>query len=143
MPAFDPNLSNSNEIIRSGPALVHRKGFHRKKRVWLELSNDFMSSFPSAREEDHIRPWKSVMREQHVQLSLTLIDTSLPVNSILEVIKEDPKHPRVLVIRLDGKSGVRDCDLEFDTVESAREWRRELQGRSNPYHRVYLSVNGS
>ena len=53
----------------------------------------------------------------------------MPVNSILEVTKEDPSHPRTLMARLDGKSGVKDCYLEFDTIESAREWRRELQGQ--------------
>ncbi|KAJ3553296.1 hypothetical protein NM688_g3691 [Phlebia brevispora] len=110
MPTFDPNLSRSNDIIKAGPVLVHRKGLHRKKRVWLELSHDFVSSFPSAREEDHIRPWRSIM-----------------LNSILEVMKEDPAHPRLLVSRLDGKTGIKNCHLEFDNIESAREWRRELQ----------------
>lgn len=44
--------------------MIHRKGLHRKRRVWLELSHDFISAFPSAREEDRIRPWRSVKRER-------------------------------------------------------------------------------
>lgn len=62
MPASDPSL-NTREIIRAGPAIVHRPGLHRKRRIWLELSLDFVSVFPSAREEDRIRPIRSIMRE--------------------------------------------------------------------------------
>lgn len=62
MPASDPNL-DAREVIRAGPAVVHRTGLHRKRRIWLELSHDFVSVFPSAREEDRIRPLRSVMRE--------------------------------------------------------------------------------
>ncbi len=54
----------------------------------------------------------------------------LLVTSILEVSKEDPERPRVMQARLDSKTGLKDGYLEFDTIESAREWRRELQGCS-------------
>lgn len=57
-----PPDSTSDSVIKSGPALVHRKGLHRKRRVWMELSRDFISTFPSAREEDRIRPLHSIMR---------------------------------------------------------------------------------
>ncbi|EKM51568.1 glycosyltransferase family 1 protein [Phanerochaete carnosa HHB-10118-sp] len=109
LPAFDPTQP-SEGVIRVGPALVHRKGWHRRRRIWLELSNDFICGFPSAREEDRIRPLRSLM-----------------LSSIVEVLPEDPKEPRALRTRLDGKSEISASYLEFDTLESAREWRRELQ----------------
>ena len=112
--------------------MVHRKGLHRKRRVWLELSHDFISSYPSAHEEDRIRPWRSIMRmwytlymRRHAE---SLFHLLFLVTSVLEVLKEDPQHPRILRSRLDGKSGIKDCYLELDTVESARDWRREVQG---------------
>ncbi|KAH9080483.1 hypothetical protein EDB83DRAFT_2513466 [Lactarius deliciosus] len=51
----------NRKIIKSGPALVHRKGWHRKTRVWLQLEHDMISSFPSSREEDRIKPIKSIL----------------------------------------------------------------------------------
>ena len=60
------------------------------------------------------------------------------VSSVLEVYKEDPRHPRIIHSKLDGRGGVKLCGLEFDTIESAREWRRELQGEySQTYTRIY------
>jgi sterol 3beta-glucosyltransferase len=50
------------------------------------------------------------------------------VSSVLEILPEDPKQPRVIRTILDGKVGVDKGHLEFDTIESAREWRREFQG---------------
>src|ERR1019366_8743313 len=35
----------SQKIVKSGTALIHRKGLHRKKRVWLQLDHDMVSSF--------------------------------------------------------------------------------------------------
>ncbi|GJE88463.1 glycosyltransferase family 1 protein [Phanerochaete sordida] len=108
IPASDPS-QRTESLIRAGPALVHRPGWHRKRRVWMELSHDFICAYPSAREEDHIRPLRSLM-----------------LSSIVEVLPEDPKEPRALRTRLDGKQGIPGTYLEFDTLESAREWRREL-----------------
>ena len=66
MPAFDPNVSKTNDIIKAGPVVIHRKGLHRSKRVWMELSHDFVSSYPSAHEEDRIRPTRSIMRTSDI-----------------------------------------------------------------------------
>lgn len=51
------------------------------------------------------------------------------VNSIQRIVEEDPKHPRTIRVLMDGKSDMQDSNVEFDTIESAREWRRELQGK--------------
>ncbi|KIP10183.1 glycosyltransferase family 1 protein [Phlebiopsis gigantea 11061_1 CR5-6] len=109
VPSSDPS-NDAREVIRVGPAWVHRKGLHRKRRIWLELSHDFVSAFPSAREEDRIRPIRSIM-----------------MSSILDILPEDPKQPRTILSVLDGKSGLANSHLELDTIESAREWRREIK----------------
>jgi sterol 3beta-glucosyltransferase len=51
----------SQKIVKSGTALIHRKGLHRKKRVWLQLDHDMVSSFPSSRDEDRIKPLRSIL----------------------------------------------------------------------------------
>lgn len=51
------------------------------------------------------------------------------VSSVLEVFPEDPKQPRMIRTGLDGKAGITNGHLELDTIESAREWRREIQGK--------------
>lgn len=51
----------SSQIIKAGPVLIHRKGWRRKRRLWLELSHDMLSSFPSSREEDRIKPIRSIL----------------------------------------------------------------------------------
>ena len=139
MPAFDPNVSKTNDIIKAGPVVIHRKGLHRSKRVWMELSHDFVSSYPSAHEEDRIRPTRSIMRTSDIpSISLPAKRFRDAVSSVLEVYKEDPRHPRIIHSKLDGRGGVKLCGLEFDTIESAREWRRELQGEySQTYTRIY------
>lgn len=53
---------------------------------------------------------------------------SLAVSSILDILPEDPKQPRTILSVLDGKSGLANSHLELDTIESAREWRREIKG---------------
>src|SRR5712672_860854 len=51
----------SQNVVRSGSALVHRKGWRRKSRVWLQLDHDMISSFPSSRDEDKIKPLRSIL----------------------------------------------------------------------------------
>lgn len=53
---------DSQKVIKSGSALIHRKGWRRKRKVWLQLDNDMISSFPSSRDEDKIKPLRSILR---------------------------------------------------------------------------------
>ena len=48
-------------VLKSGPILVHRKGLHRKKRVWLRLTKDMLSTYPSSRDEDKIKPIRTIL----------------------------------------------------------------------------------
>ena len=52
---------DSQRIVRSGTALVHRKGWRRKRKVWLQLDHEMISSFPSSRDEDRIKPLRSIL----------------------------------------------------------------------------------
>jgi sterol 3beta-glucosyltransferase len=50
-------------ILKSGPVIIHSKGLRRKKRVWLQLTRDMISSYPSSRDEHKIKPLKSILRK--------------------------------------------------------------------------------
>jgi hypothetical protein len=52
---------DSQRIIKSGTALVHKKGLRRKRKVWLQLDNEMISSYPSSRDEDKIKPLRSIL----------------------------------------------------------------------------------
>ncbi|KAI0789591.1 hypothetical protein C8Q75DRAFT_142849 [Abortiporus biennis] len=127
LPTTHSDLFAPNSVIKAGPAVIHRKGLHRKRRVWLELSNDFISTFSSSLESDRIRPLKSVL-----------------LSSVRRVLPEDPHNPCVVRVAIDEKPGtynsLKEGHLEFDTVESAREWRRELQGTIFFYRRSLIST---
>lgn len=45
---------------------------------------------------------------------------------------EDPQHPRIIRFNIENVDRTRAAILEFDTVESARDWRRDFSGRQNP-----------
>ncbi|KAA1469801.1 UDP-Glycosyltransferase/glycogen phosphorylase [Dentipellis sp. KUC8613] len=103
--------SASTEILKSGAVMIHRTGLHRKRRVWLELSRDMLSSYASSRDEDRIRPIRSLL-----------------LSSIKEIVPMDTKRPKHARVIFNGLADIADTDVEFDTEESAREWRRELNG---------------
>lgn len=112
--ATRPDLSPRQQVIRAGPAVIrHNSRWRRKRRrVWLEISHDMLSSYSSSRDEDHIQPIRTVL-----------------YSNVKEVLRANPKRPRIVEVIFDASTtpsmnGV----AEFDTVESACEWRKELQG---------------
>lgn len=56
-----PDLSASQQIIKAGWITIHQKGWRKKHKVWTELCHDMLSSYASSREEDRIRPIRSVL----------------------------------------------------------------------------------
>ncbi|CAL1713004.1 unnamed protein product [Somion occarium] len=126
LPESRPDLFPSGGVIKSGSAVIHRTGLHRKRRVWLELSQDFLCSFPSASEDDRIRPLKSFLLSSMVARP------------------EDIHHPRFIRVFLSGNNVREEIVLEFDTLEATREWRRELMGAIFLYkHKLMASLKPS
>ncbi|KAI0689542.1 hypothetical protein BC835DRAFT_1282708 [Cytidiella melzeri] len=109
LPSSDPTLTMKSQVLKSGSVTVHRKGLHWKRRAWLELSSDFISLYPSAREEDRIRPLRSAR-----------------LGSIREILPENPEHPRYIKFTIETDARVVTAVVEFDTIESTRSWRRDF-----------------
>ena len=62
------------------------------------------------------------------------------VSSIKDVKPAESKLPRHLNIVFDSNDGIADSIVEFDTHESAQDWRRELLGAFRPSETRYLRV---
>ncbi|KAF8827687.1 hypothetical protein HHX47_DHR4000057 [Lentinula edodes] len=105
-----PDLLPSQQIIKAGPVTVHLPRFHKKRRLWLELTHDMMCTYASSSPDDHIRPLRS------------LLLSSIQGLSIL-----DPNNPRIFQVSLGEDVDVSGI-VEFDTEESAQEWRKEVGG---------------
>jgi len=65
----------NQKVVKSGTALIHRKGLHRKKRVWLQLDHDMISSYRSSRDEDKIKPLRSILCLYHIYATVILLLT--------------------------------------------------------------------
>lgn len=105
-------------ILKSGPVIVHYKGLRRKKRVWLQLTREMICTYPSSRDEHRIKPLRSIL-----------------FSSVKDVKPAESKYPRHLNIVFDSNDGIVDSIVEFDTDESAQDWRRELLGALFLYRR--------
>ncbi|KAF8644526.1 hypothetical protein AX16_008402 [Volvariella volvacea WC 439] len=125
--ATRPDLSPSLQILKAGPATIHRKGWRLKRRVWLELSHDMLCSYTANNENAHRRPLCTLL---------------LPF--VGEVFPPDPQRPRIvrIILRSTGKE-VAD-GIEFSTEESAQEWRTELRAAIAMYrHRHREAFDGT
>ena len=114
-------------VIKAGPVLVHRKGLYRKKRVWLQLSPDIISTYHSSRDEDKIKPIRSILRKWLSVFYLAHPRDHKSVSSVKDVIQTE-RRPRYINILYDSAQGTVESKVEFDTEESACDWKRELLG---------------
>ncbi|KAG6836686.1 hypothetical protein H0H93_004976 [Arthromyces matolae] len=105
------NMPVYNRPIKTGPAVLHRKGWHAKRRIWLELSHDMLCAYTSSSDEGRFRPLYTIL-----------------FAFINKVQLIESKRPRFLHVDLDVRSRDSIDAFEFDTEESARDWRREITG---------------
>ncbi len=68
--AFDPTTAremalHQSDVLQSGPVTVHKPGlFKSRRRVWMELSAEMVTTYPSADESGRVRPLKCILCEQ-------------------------------------------------------------------------------
>ncbi|KIY50979.1 UDP-Glycosyltransferase/glycogen phosphorylase [Fistulina hepatica ATCC 64428] len=107
------NSSDAPAVIKAGPALLHRKSQRSRHRVWLELSSDMLCTYASSKVDDRIRPVRTIL--------LSRVKTVFP---------HDPRRPKRMCTIFRDPTGGKDIEgiADFDTEESAIDWRRELLG---------------
>ena len=62
------------------------------------------------------------------------------VSSIRDIKPVDSRRPRHLTITFESNTGTAESTIEFDTDESAQDWRRELLGAFRPCQRQSIPV---
>ncbi|KAG6891346.1 hypothetical protein C0992_008461 [Termitomyces sp. T32_za158] len=82
-----PNLLLSHRTIKTGPAVLHRKGWHAKRRIWLELSYDMLCVYTSSSDEGRLRPLNTILcaLDTSIAEEEAGIRLSLPLNRIANV----------------------------------------------------------
>ncbi|CCO32951.1 sterol 3beta-glucosyltransferase [Rhizoctonia solani AG-1 IB] len=131
--SHDSHRSADSQILKAGPGVViePRTGIlhpQKRRRVWIELSHDMITSYPDASDEGRVRPIRSIL-----------------LSNVKEIDPYDPTQPtrvrmHMSVLGLDVTG-----DVELDTEESAHEWRRELSAALYMYrhHRKTLIGHGN
>lgn len=70
------------DIMKSGNVTVHREGLMKsKKKVWMELSPDMLTTYPAGDEAGRVRPLYSILCE-HYQDSANISVTRPPLGSV-------------------------------------------------------------
>lgn len=60
----DGSSAQRPNIIRAGPVTVHRSSMYKvKRRVWMELSPEMITTYPSGDEKSRVRPLFSILCE--------------------------------------------------------------------------------
>ena len=61
--ATRPDLVSSNDALKAGAAVLHRKGWQSKRRIWLELTHDTLCAYVSSKDGDRMRPLCTLLCE--------------------------------------------------------------------------------
>ncbi|KAG9093378.1 hypothetical protein FRC06_011543, partial [Ceratobasidium sp. 370] len=110
------HINPDAHIIKAGSGVVEepRTGIlhhTRRRRVWIELSHDMITTYPDASDEGRVRPIRSIL-----------------LLSVKDVEPYDPVNPKRLILRFSTPDGDILRNVDFDTEESCNEWRRETKG---------------
>ncbi|OCF57503.1 hypothetical protein L486_04961 [Kwoniella mangroviensis CBS 10435] len=108
--SLDPTPTPSGpDVICAGPVTIHRPGLQQAKRVWMELTPEMVTTYPSANESDRVRPIRSVL-----------------LSSVRERDPMDLQHPCDFYVTLETPVGLRRTHFTVDTEQSANQWRRSF-----------------
>lgn len=98
----------------------------------MELSHDMLCIYTSSKDDAKTHPLCTLLCRHSLSLcDILLISVIFTVTFINKILPFDPQHPRHLRLKL-GPGSDRSVKLvEYDTEESARDWRREISGMSH------------
>ncbi|CAK9780636.1 hypothetical protein CC85DRAFT_329264 [Cutaneotrichosporon oleaginosum] len=117
-PGDDGAVARPN-IIYAGPVTVHRSNLYKpKQRVWLELSPEMITTYPSGDEKSRVRPLFSIL-----------------LSTVLRLMPFDDDHPTDFVFTYDSADGERTTHFTVDNEQSAITWRRYFESALFRYSR--------
>ncbi|WWC71508.1 uncharacterized protein I206_105466 [Kwoniella pini CBS 10737] len=99
------------DVIHAGPVTIHRAGIQQARRVWMELTPEMVTTYPSATENDRVRPIRSIL-----------------FSAVRQCEPFDPQQPCDFFVTHETPSGLRRTHFTVDTEQSASQWRRAFDG---------------
>ncbi|KAF8756555.1 Glycosyltransferase family 28 N-terminal domain [Rhizoctonia solani] len=125
--------STDSQILKAGPGVViePRAGIlhlQKRRRVWIELSHDMITTYPDASDEGRVKPIRSIL-----------------LSNVKDIDPYDPTQPTRVRMHMSVLGLDVSADVEYDTEESAHEWRREVSAALYMYrhHRKTLIGHGN
>jgi len=98
----------------------------------MQLDHEMISTYSSSRDEDKIKPLRSILCLYPYSAQLLFLSQSLffSVSSFKEIKPVDWKRPRHIDVVFESSQGVIESTVEHDTIEAARDWRNEFHRMS-------------
>ncbi|KAL1413559.1 hypothetical protein Q8F55_001333 [Vanrija albida] len=107
------------DILQAGSVTLHRGGLIKnKRRVWMELTPDMLTTYPSADEAGRVRPLVTVL-----------------LSSVLRLNPQDEQKPCDFFLAYESSNGIRTTHFTVDNQQSALHWRRTMEGALFRYAR--------
>ncbi|KAK4687358.1 hypothetical protein P7C73_g2755, partial [Tremellales sp. Uapishka_1] len=96
------------DILHAGPVTFHHESWLKaRKRVWMELSAEMVTTYPNGDDEGRIRPIQSIL-----------------LSSVARLAPFDPVNPCDFVVTYEAVDGLQTVHFTVDTEQSATMWRR-------------------
>ncbi|CAE6456573.1 unnamed protein product [Rhizoctonia solani] len=117
--------AGSGVVIEPRTGILHLR---KRRRVWIELSHDMLTTYPDASDEGRVRPIRSIL-----------------LANLKDVEPYDPTQPKRVRMHMSVLGLEVTGDVEYDTEESAHDWRREILAALYMYrhHRKTLIGHGN
>ncbi|CAE6528266.1 unnamed protein product [Rhizoctonia solani] len=117
--------AGSGVVIEPRTGILHPQ---KRRRVWIELSHDMVTTYPDASDEGRVRPIRSIL-----------------LSNVKDIAPYDPTQPTRVRMHMSVLGLEVTGDVEYDTEESAHEWRREMLAALYMYrhHRKTLIGHGN
>lgn len=111
---------DKTHVLHSGPVTWHRHKLNSSQRVWMELSAEMITTYPSADEAGRVRPIKSILRK-------CLLDRADVVSTIDSLRPIDEAKPSDIHLTFRDQHILKSYFFTVDTPQSAAQWRRTIE----------------
>ncbi|CAE6388704.1 unnamed protein product [Rhizoctonia solani] len=128
--SHDSHRSSDSQVLKAGSGVViePRNGIlhlQKRRRVWIELTHDMITTYPDASDEGRVRPIRSIL-----------------LSNVKDIDPYDPTQPTRVRMHMSVLGLDVTADVEYDTQESAHEWRREVSAALYMYRHYRKTLIG-
>ncbi|ORY35482.1 hypothetical protein BCR39DRAFT_461494 [Naematelia encephala] len=119
------SIAHQSDVLQAGPVTIHRNAaLLPPRRVWMELSAEMVTTYPSGDEAGRVRPLRCVL-----------------LSSVRRLEPLDPDKPCDFHVTYETPEGPRITFFSVDTEQSAIAWRRQFEAAIFRHARVRWRQN--